>query len=27
VIRDETRRIISLRKANHKEVMSYVKQA
>lgn len=27
VIRDQSRRIISLRKANHKEVMSYVDQA
>jgi len=27
VIRDQSRRVISLRKANHKEVMSYVNQA
>lgn len=27
VIRDRSRRVISLRKANHKEVMSYVDQA
>lgn len=27
VIRDQSRRIISLRKANHNEVMSYVDQA
>jgi uncharacterized DUF497 family protein len=27
VIRDQSRRVISLRKANHKEVMIYVNQA
>lgn len=27
VIRDQSRRVISLRKANHKEVLSYVNQA
>lgn len=27
VIRNQSRRVISLRKANHKEVMSYVNQA
>jgi uncharacterized DUF497 family protein len=27
VIRDQTRRVISLRKANHREVMSYANEA
>lgn len=27
VIRDQSRRVISLRKANHREVMSYVNEA